>query len=188
MYRLHFPNVVLLIKIYRKECYTIMTKILNLISMQDFGYYIVGVITVLSIIVENISKFPFKPWSQFFEWLGKCLTKSVNLKLVEIEKQQIANKDAIIELEKKVEKKFAEKQEDDDTKEAKRLRARIIEFADSCRVGNHHTQNHFENVFRDYSDYIDYCDRHSIPNHFIESEYRYIEQIYQECLKENKFL
>lgn len=165
-----------------------MSDILSLITLKDTIYFLAGIFMALSIFVEKVSKIPFKPWSKFFEWLGKCLTKSLNSKLVEIEKQQIANKDAIIELEKKVEKKFAEKQEDDDTKEAKRLRARIIEFADSCRVGNHHTQNHFENVFRDYSDYIDYCDRHNIPNHFIDSEYRYIEQIYQECLKENKFL
>ena len=83
---------------------------------------------------------------------------------------------------------FKEKQKDDDEKEAKRLRAKIIEFADSCRVGDHHTQNHFENVFRDYSDYMNYCDTHDIPNHFIDTEYAYIQEVYTECLKENKFL
>ena len=87
-----------------------------------------------------------------------------------------------------MDKKFEEKQKDDDEKEAKRLRSSIIEFADSCRIGNHHTQNHFENVMRDYSEYADYCEKHDIPNHFIDSEYRYIEDIYQECLRENKFL
>lgn len=165
-----------------------MTEILNLIAVQDFGYYIVGIIALLSIIVENISKFPFKPWSQFFSWLGKCLTKNLSSKLEEIEQQQKANKEALIELDKKMERKFEEKQKDDDEKEAKRLRASIIQFADSCRVGNHHTQNHFMNIMRDYSDYINYCEKHDIPNHFIDSEYKYIEEIYHNRLKENDFL
>ena len=168
-----------------------MDKIMTLleaITLKDIIYFIVGFITVISIVVEKAKKIPFHPWSHLFEWIGKSLTKSVSTKLEFIEQQQKANNEAIIELDKKVDRKFEEKQEDDDTKEAKRLRARIIEFADSCRIGNHHTQNHFENVFRDYSDYIDYCEKHNIPNHFIDSEYKYIEEIYQECLRENKFL
>ena len=66
--------------------------------------------------------------------------------------------------------------------------ANIISFADSCRVGNHHTQSHFENIMRDYSDYEHYCKKHDIPNHFIDSEYKYIEKVYQECLEEDKFI
>lgn len=158
------------------------------ITINDLSYFIVGIITVLSVVVEKINSLPFKPWTHLFEWFGKCVTKSVDLKLEEIERQQKANIEAIIRLNEKVERKFEEKQKDDDEKEAKRLRSSIIQFADSCRVGNHHTQNHFENVMRDYSDYMDYCTKHDIPNHFIDSEYRYIEDIYQECLRENKFL
>ena len=168
-----------------------MDKIMLLfdtVTLKDIIYFIVGVIGVLSIVVEKAKKIPFHPWTLLFEWIGKSLTKNVDCKLELIEQQQKANNEAIIELDKKVERKFKEKQEDDDTKEAKRLRARIIEFADSCRVGNHHTQNHFENVMRDYSDYVDYCSKHDIPNHFIDSEYKYIEGVYQECLRENKFL
>lgn len=163
-------------------------ELLDTVTLKDIIYFIVGVITIFSIVVEKAKNIPFHPWTHFFEIIGKSLTKSVDSKLELIEQQQKANNEAIIELDKKVEIKFKEKQEDDDTKEAKRLRARIIEFADSCRVGNHHTQNHFENIMRDYSDYMDYCSKHDIPNHFIDSEYKYIEDIYQECLRENKFL
>lgn len=106
-------------------------------------------------------------------------------KLEETEKHM---EEKIEESEKLMEEKFEESERNADEKEAKRLRQSIIEFADACRCGIHHTQNHFENVMRDYSDYVKYCDAHKIPNHFIDSEYTYINELYQECLKENKFL
>ena len=165
-----------------------ISNVMDFITLRDISYFIVGFITVLSVIVERLKSLPFKPSTHLFDWIGKCLNQSVNTRLEQIEVQQKANNDAIIELDKKVDKKFEEKQRDDDEKEAKRLRSNIIQFADSCRVGNKHTQNHFENVMRDYSDYITYCEKHDIPNHYIDSEYKYIEGIYQECLRENKFI
>ena len=75
-----------------------------------------------------------------------------------------------------------------DTKEAKRLRARIIDFADSCRVHQKHTKTAFENITRDYGDYMEYCEKHDIPNHFIDAEFEYIKEVYSECQKENKFI
>ena len=112
----------------------------------------------------------------------------MDTKLELIEQQQKANNDAIIELDKKVERKFSEQQKEADEKEAKRLRASIISFSDSCRVHEKHTKNHFENIMRDYDDYMVYCDKHNLENHFIEGEKQYIESVYQECLRENKFL
>ena len=163
-------------------------RLLEQVSLENLITSIVVVIVVLSIIVEKISKFPFQPWSKFFRWIGENITKETNKKIDELEKQYLDNKKAISDLDKKLELKFDEKQREDDEKEAKRLRASIIAFADSCRVGNKHTQNHFENIMRDYSDYISYCERHEIPNHFIESEYKYIENLYQERLVKNDFL
>lgn len=161
---------------------------LESITLKDTIYFIVGIITALSVVVEKAKKLPFKPWTHLLQWIGKCLTQNVDTRLTNIEQQQKANNKAIIELDKKVDKKFSEKQKDDDEKEAKRLRSRIIEFADSCRCEDHHTQNHFENIMRDYSDYVGYCELHDIPNHFIDSEFKYIEDVYQHCLHENKFL
>lgn len=165
-----------------------MSNVMDSITLKDISYFIVGFITVSSVIVEKAKNLPFKPWTHLFDWIGKNLNQSVNARLEQIEEQQKANNEAIIELDKKVDRKFEEKQKDDDEKEAKRLRANIIQFADSCRVDEKHTQTHFENVMRDYSDYITYCEKHDIPNHYIDSEYKYIEGIYQECLRENKFI
>lgn len=162
--------------------------LLEQITLKQVVDFIVGVIVVFSTVAEFSKKIPFNPWSFVFSRIGNALTKDLTVKLDEVEKQQRANNDALIELEKKVDKRFDEKQKDDDEKEAKRLRSSIINFADSCRVGQHHTQNNFENVMRDYSDYVGYCEKHTIPNHFIDNEYLYIQGVYQECLEENKFL
>lgn len=162
--------------------------LMNTITLKDICYFVVGIITVISVVVERLKSLPFKPWTHLFKFIGNTINSGVNSRLDKIEEQQKANNEAIIELEKTMENKFEEKQKDDDTKEAKRLRANIIQFADSCRVGNHHTQNHFENVFRDYDDYEDYCEKHEIPNHYIDSEYAYIRGVYEDCLKENKFI
>ena len=165
-----------------------LMALLETVTLKDIIYFIVGVIGVLSIVVEKAKKIPFNPWTHLFEWIGNSLTKSVDTKLEMIEQQQKANNDALIELDKKVERKFSEQQKEADEKEAKRLRASIISFSDSCRVHEKHTKNHFENIMRDYDDYMVYCDKHNLENHFIEGEKQYIESVYQECLRENKFL
>lgn len=165
-----------------------LMALLETVTLKDIIYFIVGVIGVLSIVVEKAKKIPFHPWTHLFEWIGSSLTKSVDTKLEMIEQQQKANNDAIIELDKKVERKFSEQQKEADEKEAKRLRASIISFSDSCRVHEKHTKNHFENIMRDYDDYMAYCVKHNLENHFIEGEKQYIESVYQECLRENKFL
>lgn len=162
------------------------------ITVGDLSKVIVGIIVAISAFIEWDKKIPFHPISSLFSWIGKSLmsatTSDINNKLDKLNEQQEHNTRAIIELNEKVENKFKEKQRDDDEKEAKRLRANIICFSDSCRVDTRHTKTHFENIFRDYDDYKAYCDKHEFENHFIESEYEYIQSVYQENLHNNNFL
>lgn len=180
------------------------------LNIKQIVEIVVGILVTISALVEWNKKLPFQPISSFFRWLGSNLMKStiedintkfaeVNIKFdelekaheeksIELEKQQKANNDAIIELSKKMDDKFSEHLKEADEKEAKRLRARIISFSDSCRVHTKHTKNHFENVFRDYDDYLAYCKRHNFANHYIEGEYEYIRSVYQKCLLEDDFL
>lgn len=166
--------------------------VLATISLGQLVRFIVGAIAVLSAIIEWNKKIPFHPLTSMFSWIGSALMKNTiedfKSRLDTIEKQQKANNDAINELDRKVENKFREQQKEADEKEAKRLRDSIICFSDSCRVHTKHTKTHFENVMRDYDDYINYCQKHGLANHYIEGEYAYIESVYQECLRENKFL
>lgn len=164
------------------------TEWLSTISLRQVVDIVLGIGAVVSVIVEWNKKIPFHPISYVLNGLGKMFNKDLYSKIEEIEEKQMANNKAIIELDKKVEKKFEEKIKDDDEKEAKRLRANIICFSDSCRIHDKHTKKHFENIFRDYDDYMAFCEKHNIPNHYIDEEYEYIKSIYQRCLVENSFL
>ena len=163
-------------------------ELLDSVTLRDIIYFIVGIITVLSVIIENSKKLPFNPWTTLLKWIGNRVLGDINRRLDIIEEQQKTNIEAVNRLEEKMNARFEETQRCSDEKEAKRLRLSIIEFSDSCRCNIPHTQNHFENIMRDYSDYIQYCEKNNIPNHFIDSEFKYIQEVYQKCLKENKFL
>lgn len=163
-------------------------EFLETVTVRQVVDFIVGAIAVISFWVEFNKKISFRPWSFLLSQLGKALNKDLREKIDNLESKQTANTEAIKELKEDVERKFKEKEADDDQKEAKRLRSRIIDFADSCRLHQRHTKTAFENIMRDYGDYEAYCDKHNIPNHFIDEEHEYIKDVFRECMSENKFL
>lgn len=163
------------------------TFLANVTLKQVFDF-IVGGIAVLSVMVEFSKKIPFHPWSFLLSQLGKALNSDLRTKLDELERRQDTINTAVNELKQDMEKRFNESATEADTKEAKRLRSRIIEFADSCRVHQKHTKTAFENITRDYDDYVAYCKKRNIPNHFIDAEFEYIKEVYAECQEENKFI
>lgn len=165
-----------------------LETVMKNITLKQVFDFIVGTIAVISVIVEFSKKIPFHPWSFMLSYIGKAINSDLRKEINEIKKQQDANIKAVNELKKDMERKFNESATEADTKEAKRLRSRIIDFADSCRVHQKHTKTAFENITRDYDDYCQYCKKWDIPNHFIDAEFEYIKQVYQECLEENKFI
>lgn len=165
-----------------------MLQNLSNITIGQIIQFLTLILGGISVLIEFNKKIPYKPLTAFFKWIGNGLNKDLQKKLDRIEKQQKEYKEAIEALDKEMAKKFEEKQKSDDEKEAKRLRANIVCFADACRIGQKHTQHHFENVMRDYSDYMEYCEKHDIANHYIENDYIYIQEVYKKCLKENSFL
>lgn len=172
-----------------------MEEFLSSISGLDIFHVIQAAFLTVIAFVEFNKKIPFHPISAVLSWIGKALNKEVGSKLSELEKNQEETKREISELNDKVEKRFQEVDRrfedtlsDSDEKEAKRLRSNILTFVDSCRRGVHHSQSNFENIFRDYDDYIRLCEKREIPNHYVDSDYEYIQAIYHHCLETNEFL
>lgn len=161
---------------------------LNSITLGECINYGIIIAGVISAIIEKSKKLPFNPWSKIFEWVGLKMNKPLYDRMDKIEKQQEEINQCITNLKEDYNRRVDGLERSIDEKEAKRLRSSIMCFSDSCRVKEKHTKQHFENIFRDYDDYMTYCERHDIPNHFIDGEYEYIKSVYQECLKENKFL
>lgn len=169
------------------------------VTLKQVFDFIVGAIAVISVVVEFNKKIPFHPITGILSFIGRGINKGLELKFTEkwneldrkideLSKQQNTNTEAVNELKVDMERRFNESATEADTKEAKRLRSRIIDFADSCRVHQKHTKTTFENITRDYDDYVHYCEKRNIPNHFIDAEFDYIKDVYSECQEENKFI
>lgn len=165
-----------------------METVISNITLKQVFDFIVGVIAVLSVIVEFSRKISFRPWSFILSYLGKAINSDLKEKLDEVERQQNTLKEAVNALGEDMEKRFNESATAADKKEAKLLRSRIIEFADNCRIHQKHTKTAFENITRDYDDYMEYCRKRNIPNHFIDAEFAYIREVYAQCQEENKFI
>ena len=79
--------------------------------------------------------------------------------------------------------------ESDAENDAKQARRRIIVFSDECRRGLLHSSEHFDSVLDDITFYRQYCEDH--PKFKIEKaahSIRYIEDIYDQTKRENKFI
>lgn len=166
----------------------LVIKALENMTVRDLINTIVGIMAVVTLVIEFTKKLPWKPLTHIVEWFGSTLTHKLDEKVELLTTQTKANNEAIIKLDEKVDRQFLENQKEQDEKEAKRLRASIICFSDSCRIDTQHSKSHFENIFRDIDDYKTYCEKHDIPNHFIDGEVAYITEVYEHVLKENKFV
>lgn len=172
--------------------------------------HIAIIVGVISVIIEKSKKLPFNPWSNLFKWIGSKINDPINNRLDKIEKNQNERMESLEENNKKTRELINEIRNDyktsinvikedyntridklefdADEKETKRLRSNIICFADACRTNmNHYTKQHFENIFRDYDDYLAYCEYRNFKNHFIDGEMEYIKTVYAERSKNNSF-
>jgi len=153
---------------------------------KESSGWALGALALLSVFVE-ITPIKWNPLTSLFSWIGCRFTASLNSKLDALEKQQKENSDSIEKLRVDVEERFVKAGHDADEKEARRLRAAMLSFSDSCRSGARHTKAQFENVARDYDDYLSICSKRNLQNHFIDSEMEYVKEVYNKCLHENSF-
>lgn len=73
--------------------------------------------------------------------------------------------------------------------DARQARRRIIVFSDECRRGLLHSSEHFDNVLDDITAYRNYCETHpGFKNEKAAHSIRYVEEVYDQTKKENKFI
>ena len=154
------------------------------LTVIELIQYVVAAVAIVSVFIEKAKSIPFSPWSAIFAWLGDKLTADlqdeINTLTREIRQNQSDTNNMAVKI-KELEKHIAEI-------EAERLRSRIIEFTEQCRLGKKHTQKHFENIFRDIDKYNRYCCIYRITNNYIRAEVKYLQNVFDECLRENKFI
>ncbi len=143
--------------------------------MEKYIAIIISGIGILSIFVE-ISKIKFNPWKMLFEFIGKSLNREVKKELDNIKGLIKSQGEHLREIEMTV-----------DMNEIKRIRAEIFAFADSCKMGEKHTEEAFLHIIDIHEDYEELIDKYGMTNGRISLDYDYIVNVYQECVKKGVF-
>lgn len=124
---------------------------------------------VAASLVIDISPIKINPWKALIKWVGKMITADVMKEIQEIKQTQKAQQATIDENEKD------------------RIRNEVLAFATSCRRGIHHTKDEFEHIITVHSKYERLLEKTNDENGVFTEEYKYIVEIYHECLREDKF-
>lgn len=136
----------------------------------------VGAVAITTI-VQGLSK-RYKPWS----WLAQQFGKAVNKEML----------DKLTELEKKVDnldKRDKEQDEERDKENALAARRRVLRFADECRRNERHSEEYFNSVLEDISEYKDYCSEHpKFENEKAVIAMETVENAYRHCIENDDFL
>lgn len=141
--------------------------------MQQFFEWLGGnwipVGIVLSLVVD-ISPIKINPWKALLKWIGKLITADVMKEIREIKETQ------------------KEQQATIDENEKDRIRFEVLDFANSCRRGVHHTKDEFEHIISLQVKYERLLAKTNDKNGVFTEEYKYILEIYRECQREDKFV
>lgn len=133
----------------------------------------VAVLTLVQVVPVKIN-----PWSYIARSIGKALNKDMMDKLesVQDDVKDLGNKHSNLEYR-------MDKDKADD------CRTRILRFGDELRRGVEHSEEFFNQILDDISDYKRYCTEHpEYKNDRAVNAIAEIEKVYQRCMEKNSFL
>lgn len=152
-------------------------EILTVLGMQEIITLGVGILLVLSMLVE-VSKIKLNPWSALARWLGKRANAEVLAELSYVK----------AELEKTKETLEAHVTLDD-RRTADAHRARILHFNNELLRDIPHTKEEFIEILAEIDAYEKYCrENPDYPNNRARLAIETIQEVYKERLKKHNFL
>ena len=123
----------------------------------------VTLLASLGVVIEFTPFIKINPLSWVLEKVGAAMNKNLNEKVDKLSVQMTAH-------------------------EIDQLRWNILDFANSCRQGRRHTKEEFDHVIRCHSDYEKILKENDMENGQVNTDYKYIENIYYKSMKDNDFL
>lgn len=146
------------------------------------------VLPTVIIILFGFIKIP-KLEINIWKWLGKVIGKALNeevVKRLDTMETKVDNLSTELDDVKESNKNQDARYEKDRALSARR---RIIQFADEIRRKIDHSQEGFNIVLKDITFYNNYCETHpGFKNDQAKASIKIIDDVYAECLKEDKFL
>lgn len=137
--------------------------------ISAFVTAVVGALGTLTVL--QVAPIKINPWT----WIARAIGRAINAEV-------IAKVDKL-EIEVQTVKKNTEEHE------AKSARVRILRFGDEILHDVKHSQEHFNQVLLDITEYEEYCSKHpEFRNNVTGITTKRIMETYEKCLKDNNFL
>jgi len=137
--------------------------------ISAFVTAVVGAFATLTVL--QVAPIKINPWT----WIARAIGRAINAEVI----------DKVGKLESEVQsiKKNTEEHE------AKSARVRILRFGDEILHDVKHSQEHFNQVLLDITEYEEYCSKHpEFRNNVTGITTKRIMETYERCLKDNNFL
>lgn len=137
--------------------------------ISAFVTAVVGALGTLTVL--QVAPIKINPWT----WIARAIGRAINAEVI----------DKVDKLESEVQtiKKNTEEHE------AKSARVRILRFGDEILHDVKHSQEHFNQVLMDITEYEEYCSKHpEFRNNVTGITTKRIMETYEKCLKDNNFL
>lgn len=141
--------------------------------LSVYGDKLIGGLVALltSSVVVQIAPIKLNPWTWLARKVGKAINGDVREKLDEISND------------------LSTHIHEDNQRNAKRARVRILRFADEILQGERHSKEHFDEILEDITEYNRYCARHpEFPNDKATLSIAHIERTYRTRMEKNDFL
>lgn len=130
---------------------------------MTYAKQIIAILAVLGITVDLTPGIKFQPVRYLIRQLGNLLNHDLMEKTKKIEK----------DLQEHITESW---------------RTNILDFANSCMNHRRHTEEEFDNFFKDYADYETYIESNNLKNGRVENAYKYVSKIYLHCMETGDFL
>lgn len=153
-----------------------LMKIIEMLKGVGLGNVVIIGVVLLSLV--QIAPLKLDPWGHFFGWIGKLMNGEL-MKEIQGVKEDLEG----------IHKELDASKQKEDEREANNARNRILRFDDELRRKIDHSEEFFNQILEDIDLYRSYCEAHeTYPNRKADSAIQNIEQVYQQCKKENKFI
>ena len=128
--------------------------------------------------VVEFSKIKINPWT----WLARHVGRAINGEVLD-------KMDTLNERVDKLSGKVDQSEARQDERDAKTARTHILRFGDEVRIGVRHSKESFDEVLAELTAYENYSNANpEFPNDRTRAAEAFIEETYDKCLRENKFL
>ena len=144
-----------------------------------------SVVVLLLSVVFQVSKIPINPWGWLFHGVSGLITRDLNEKLAQIEKDRIEQYKEITKSLEALNRRLELTEHKEDERYVKGLRMKIIDFAGSIRNGKINSREAFEEIMRVYEEYHEILAQLNETNGYIDTEYELIKEAFKEYSKNN---